>query len=632
MTEKGLLEKLRSPSDLKEMTDQELEGLCDEIRTVIVDTVAKNGGHLASNLGVVELTVAIHSVFDLPSDKIVWDVGHQSYAHKLLTGRFDKIDTIRTENGLSGFPKRSESRYDCFNTGHSSTSVSAAYGLACADGLKNKPYYTVAVIGDGALTGGLAFEGLNNAGRSGKNLIVILNDNKMSISQNVGSVARYLSRLRIKPSYLRTKTRMHRLEKIPLIGKPLTSGIKRFKDWIRDELFGQKNNMFKQLGYVYYGPYDGHNISQLRSALRAAKRKNGPVLIHVCTKKGKGYEYAEKNPKSFHGISSFDVETGEPKSSSRGYSDVFGECLCRYAAQDKNICAITAAMSIGTGLSGFSRKYKDRFYDVGIAEEHAVTFAAGLAAGGALPVFAVYSTFLQRSYDQILHDAALQQLHIVLAVDRAGIVGEDGETHQGIYDVAFLNTINGITIFAPSCFRELEASLHKAVYETTGVAVVRYPRGSEGYMPEDIEYGSKPYTLYGNKTAPILLVTYGREFSQCCLAIEKLRQDGIDACILKLNTIKPIAAGALMLAKKYERCFFFEEGIRSGGVGELFGFELYQSGFSGKYTLTAINGPVYQAKTDSALHKLGLDADMIAIKIKNELTIGGRVNGGKKKT
>lgn len=632
MTEKGLLQELRSPSELKQMTDKELSSLCDEIRTVIVDTVSENGGHLASNLGVVELTVAIHSVFDVPSDKIVWDVGHQSYAHKLLTGRADRIHTIRTENGLSGFPKRSESPYDCFNTGHSSTSVSAAYGLACADDMKKKPSYTIAVIGDGALTGGLAFEGLNNAGRSGKNLIVILNDNKMSISQNVGSVARYLSRLRIKPSYLRAKTRMHRLEKIPLIGKPVTRGIKRFKDWLRDEFFGQKNNMFKQLGYSYYGPYDGHDITELRSALKAAKRKHGPVLIHVCTKKGKGYEFAEKNPKDFHGISSFDVDTGEPRSSSKGYSDVFGECLCRYAEQDRNICAITAAMAIGTGLNGFSKKFKERFYDVGIAEEHAVTFAAGLAAGGALPVFAVYSTFLQRSYDQILHDAALQQLHIVLAVDRAGIVGEDGETHQGIYDAAFLNTINGVTVYAPSCFSELEAMLHKAVYETTGVAVVRYPRGGEGYIPEDYEYGSKPYTVYGEKNSSVLMITYGREFSQCCRALELLRQDGIDACILKLGTIKPIPAGALMLAKKYERCFFFEEGIRSAGVGESFGFELYQTGFGGRFMLTAINSPVYQAKTDAALHKLGLDAEMIAVKIKNELLIGGRSNGGKKKT
>ncbi len=632
MTDKSLLDRVHSPSDLKEMTDEELTALCGEIRRILVDTVAQNGGHLASNLGVVELTVALHSVFDTPADKIVWDVGHQAYAHKILTGRREQIHTIRRENGLSGFPKRSESRYDCFNTGHSSTSVSAAYGLACADELRKGQHYTIAVIGDGALTGGLAFEGLNNAARSDNRLIVILNDNKMSISQNVGSVARYLSRLRIKPSYLRAKTRMHRLEKLPLLGKPLTRGIRRFKNWLRDEFFGGKNNMFRQLGFCYYGPYDGHDITQLRSALKAAKRKHDPVLLHVCTKKGKGYEFAEKNPKDFHGISSFDIETGETRSSQRGYSDVFGECLCRYAQQDKNICAITAAMSLGTGLSTFSKTYKDRFFDVGIAEEHAVTFAAGLAAGGALPVFAVYSTFLQRSYDQILHDAALQQLHIVLAVDRAGIVGEDGETHQGIYDVAFLNTISGVTVYAPSCFRELEYALHKALYETSGVAVVRYPRGTEGYIPEDFPIGSKPFQTCGNREAPILAVTYGREFSQVCRAQELLRQEDIDICVLKLNTVKPLAAGAVMLAKRFERCYFFEEGIRSGGVGETYGFELYQSGYTGRYTLTAINGCVCQAKTEASLHRLGLDAEMIAVKIKNDLIVGGMAHGGKKKT
>ena len=632
MANQSLLDNIHSPADLKELDDQQLKQLCEEIRTLIVDTVAQNGGHLASNLGVVELTVAIHSVFDCPADKIVWDVGHQCYAHKILTGRKEQINTIRTENGLSGFPKRSESPFDCFDTGHSSTSVSAAFGLACADDLKKRQRYTIAVIGDGALTGGLAYEGLNNAGRSGKNLIVILNDNKMSISQNVGSVARYLSRLRIKPSYLRAKTRMHRLERLPLLGKPLTRGIRRFKNWLRDEFFGGKNNLFRQLGFSYYGPYDGHDITQLRSALKAARRKHDPVLIHVCTKKGKGYEYAEKNPKDFHGISAFDVETGERRSSQKGYSEVFGECLCRYAEQDKSICAITAAMSIGTGLKDFSRKYKDRFFDVGIAEEHAVTFAAGLAAGGALPVFAVYSTFLQRSYDQLLHDAALQQLHIVLAIDRAGIVGEDGETHQGIYDAAFLNTIGGVTVHAPACFQELVYHLHKAIYENSGVVAVRYPRGGEGYLPEDFEVTGKPYQLYGSKYAPVLMVTYGREFSQACLAREKLLEEGIETCILKLNTVKPIAAGAVMLAKSYERCYFFEEGIRSGGVGESYGFSLYQSGYTGKYTLTAINGCVWQSKTEAALHRLGLDADMIAVKIKNDLIVGGMTHGGKKTT
>ena len=632
MAKNKMLDLLSSPSELKGMTTKQLEELADEIRESIVGIVAKNGGHLASNLGVVELTLAIHSVFDAPKDKIIWDVGHQCYAHKMITGRFPQIDTIRTENGLSGFPKRSESEYDCFDTGHSSTSISSALGIACAEEMLRSDAYTVAVIGDGALSGGLAYEGLNNAGRSGKNLIVILNDNKMSISNNVGSMARSLSRMRIRPGYLRAKTRMHRLEKVPVVGKPVTNGMKHIKDWMRDEFFGQKNNLFEQFGFTYFGPYDGHDIAQLRSAMRAAKRKHGPVLIHVRTKKGKGYGYAENDPKSFHGVSAFDVETGEPRSGGMGYSEVFGRSLCSIAATEMRLCAITAAMSIGTGLSAFSKKYRDRFFDVGIAEEHAVTFAAGLAADGMLPVFAVYSTFLQRSYDQILHDAAMQNLHIVLCVDRAGIVGEDGETHQGIYDVAFLRTVPNVTIYSPASFTELEAALQKALFSTDGVAVVRYPRGGELYLPEDYAFSGKPFSFYGNENADILIVTYGREFSQACFAKEELSKQGIDLCILKLNTVWPVPFGALAKAKNFDSIYFFEEGVRSGGLGEFFGFSLFRSGFRGSYSLTALNGIVPQAKTESALHKAGLDAKMIEIKIRNDVIRGGKVNAFKEKT
>lgn len=618
-----LLDKVNTPSDVKTLTAEELMLLAQEIRDKIVETVARNGGHLASNLGVVELTIALHRVFDVPQDKIVWDVGHQCYAHKILTERCSQIHTIRTEKGLSGFPKRSESVYDCFDTGHSSTSISAALGIACSQDMQDSGAFTIAVIGDGALSGGLAYEGLNNAGRSGRRLIVVLNDNKMSISHNVGSMARYLSHIRIKPSYLHAKSRMHRLEKIPLVGKPVTRGMKHIKDWMRDEFFGQKNNMFEQFGFTYLGPYDGHNIDQLCTAFQAAKHKHAPVLIHVCTKKGKGYEYAEKNPKGFHGVSAFDVDTGEPKTTSIGYSDIFGQCLCELAEQDKRVCAITAAMSIGTGLSTFAKQYKNRFYDVGIAEEHAVTFAAGLAVGGMLPVFAVYSTFLQRSYDQLLHDAALQKLHMVLAIDRAGIVGEDGETHQGIYDTAFLNTLPHTTVFAPSSFDELKQMLSKALFDSEGLAAVRYPRGGEQYLPPDYAYQGKPYCLYGEEDAPLLLVTYGREFSQACMAQKLLREQGIDICLMKLNTIRPLAIGALGTAKKYPTVYFFEEGIRSGGVGEHFGFHLFGAGFTGNYRLIALNGAVPQAKTETALHKAGLDAAMIAMHITNDRRLGG---------
>lgn len=618
MTEDSLLDKINSPSDIKKLTVPELSILSDEIREEIMEAVSHNGGHLASNLGVVELTLAIHSVFNFPEDKIVWDVGHQSYTHKILTGRREKLSTIRTEDGLSGFPKREESPYDCFNTGHSSTSVSAAFGIACASDILSDKHYTIAVIGDGALTGGMALEALNSAGKSKQNLIVILNDNKMSISKNVGSMARHLTKLRIQPSYLDAKIRVQsRLNRIPGIGRGLARMISGLKSWIRVNFFGHQKNMFELLGFNYYGPLDGHDIEQLQTALKAAKRSKGPVMLHVCTKKGKGYEFAEKKPNLFHGISAFDIETGEPKSSSKGYSAVFGEYMCEHAKSDKKLCAITAAMATGTGLEEFSKKYKNRFFDVGIAEEHAVTFACGLAAGNALPVFAVYSTFLQRSYDQLLHDADLQGLHIVLAVDRAGIVGEDGETHQGIFDVAFMNTIPGITVYAPSSFGELESMLDKALYKTEGVAAVRYPRGGELYLPEDYVYDGENYTFYGKKFSETLIVTYGRTFSYACSAAEKLKDSGIEVCILKLNRIKPVCMNAVKKCMGYKNCLFFEEGIKYGGVGENFGFMLYQNGFEGKYKLYAIDNYVRQAKCDSILHHLGLDADSISEAVMN---------------
>lgn len=623
MQNNSFLKNIKSPADLKKLSVEELNELSEEIRSQIVETVSYNGGHLASNLGVVELTVAMHSVFDTPDDKIVWDVGHQCYAHKILTGRYAMINTIRKENGLSGFPKRNESIYDTFNTGHSSTSISAAYGISCAADITNNKHYTVAVIGDGALSGGLALEGLNNAGRSKENLIVVLNDNKMSISKNVGSMARYLASIRIKPSYLDAKSHIQsRLVHIPGIGKSLAKGVKAFKNWIRDTFFGHRNNMFEQLGFSYYGPFDGHNIEQLQTAFKAAKRIHGPVIIHACTIKGKGYEFAEKNPKDFHGISAFDIETGETKPSQTGYSDVFGNYLCGLAENDKRLCAITAAMAVGTGLSDFAKKYKNRFFDVGIAEEHAVTFSCGLSVGNAIPVFAVYSTFLQRSYDQILHDAAIQNIHIVLAIDRAGIVGEDGETHQGIFDVAFLNTIPNVTVFSPSNFNELESMLYSAIYNTESVAAVRYPRGTELYIPQDYCYENTNYTFYGNTNSENLIITYGKLFSYACLAKESLEKQGIQVCILKLNVIKPINSDAVKKSLDFNNCYFFEEGIKNGGVGETFGFMLYQSGYKGNYSLTAIEDYVQQAKTESALRKLGLDAESMAQKIIKNQTDG----------
>lgn len=618
-----ILDKIGSPDDLRYLTDGELQKLCAEIREVIVDTVSKNGGHLASNLGTVELTVAMLKAFPRVEDKIVWDVGHQCYTHKILTGRFHEIGTIRTEGGIAGFPKRSESPYDAFNAGHSSTSISAAYGIAQAKELKGEDGYTIAVIGDGALTGGLAYEGLNNAGRFRKNFIVVLNDNKMSISRNVGSMARYLTGIRIKPAYLRVKSRVEKaLIHTPVVGNPIRKILQRSKSNLRKMVY--KDTLFDDMGFTYYGPVEGHNFEELENAFNAAKNVKGPVLVHVVTTKGKGYQYAEDDPKNFHGISSFDVETGEPISSREGFSNVFGEKLCEMAYSDKRICAITAAMKSATGLIDFSRQYKERFFDVGIAEEHAVTFAGGLAAGGMLPIFAVYSTFLQRSLDQIIHDIAIQKLHVILAIDRAGIVGEDGETHQGVFDVALLNSIPGAVIYSPSYFDELRRDMQTAAYTNSGIVAVRYPRGGELYRPADFKWDKKTFDFYGNPNAQTLLITYGRLFSYACLAKERLFKKGIDLCILKLGRIKPIPKEAITQAMRFSYIFFFEEGMATGGVGEHFLFELSSRRWNGNYSLTAIdNRFVQHASVESSLRALSLDdsgmANIISKGIREDL-------------
>lgn len=612
------LSKIKYPSDLKNLSDKELEKLCAEIREKLVETVSKNGGHLSPNLGTVELTVMLHYCFNTPKDSIVWDVGHQSYTHKMLTGRLNEIDTIRCKGGLSGFPKRLESKYDDFNAGHSSTSISAAYGIARAKVLQGDPSYTIAVIGDGSLTGGLAYEGLNNAGRFNKNFIVILNDNKMSISKNVGAMARYLGSVRVKPWYIRFKRKVEKiLMHIPLIGKPIRRFLRGSKSRIKNMIY--KNTLFDFLGYTYLGPIEGHDIEELKNALTAAKAINSPVLIHIVTKKGKGYEPAENNPKEFHGVGKFDIDTGEVISAKKGFSAFFGECICDLAQRDKKIVAITAAMTLGTGLSAFSKEYKERFFDVGIAEEHAVTFACGLASKGMIPVFAVYSTFLQRSYDQILHDAAMQKLHIVLAIDRAGIVGDDGETHQGIFDVPMLNSIPETTIFSPCYFNELERSLFASVYMCDGVTAVRYPRGGELYMPVDYKDSSINFTVYGNTESKNLIITYGRLFSYACLAKEKLKEQGIDICILKLCRIKPVDKRAVKISAGFENVFFFEEGIKSGGIAETFENLLIEENFSGSYHIQAVDEIYVQHQSVSeALSELKLDdTGMVEIINKN---------------
>ena len=615
----NLLQTTTLPDDLKTLSIDELEALCIDIRRQLIDTVSRNGGHLASNLGTVEMTVAMHKVFDFPHDQVVWDVGHQSYTHKLLSGRLDRFDTIRLKGGLSGFPKRYESEYDAFGTGHSSTSISAALGLASASALKNEKRCVMAVIGDGALGGGLAYEGLNNAGRFRGNFIVILNDNKMSISRNVGSMARYLSSVRTKNTYLKMKSTLDRvLVHIPLIGNGLKNLLTRAKALLKDIIY--KGTLFEDMGFTYYGLIDGHDIKSLTEVFTLAKEATRPIFIHISTMKGKGYEFAEKDPRGFHGISGFDIETGEPCFSGDSFSKIFGNTLCELAGQDERICAITAAMKEGAGLQDFAKQYPRRFFDVGIAEGHAVTFAAGLAANGMTPVFAVYSSFLQRGYDQIIHDAAVQNLKVVLAVDRAGIVGDDGETHQGLFDVALLNSIPNVTIYAPTYYDELKAMFRQAVYEGTSIAAVRYPRGQEPYRPDDFRSKLDAFDLYGHGKAGILIVTYGRLFAQACVAREWLQNRGIRVTVLKLNRIKPISVHAVHIAGQHERVFFFEEGMKSGGVGEHFFQMLSENGYPGMWSLQAIDDRfVGQSTCLEALAECGLDAKSMQESIVKEI-------------
>ncbi|MEE0930994.1 MAG: 1-deoxy-D-xylulose-5-phosphate synthase [Acutalibacteraceae bacterium] len=617
--DKPYLEHIKKPADIADFTKEELVELCEEIREKLITVVSHNGGHLASNLGTVEMTVALDKVFYSVDDSIVWDVGHQSYTHKLLTGRADKFDTLRTEGGISGFPKREESPYDAFNAGHSSTSISAAYGIARAKNVLGKNGYTIAVIGDGALTGGMAYEGLNNAGRFTKNFIVVLNDNKMSISKNVGSIARYLKRVRLKTGYLLTKERVDKtLKRIPGLGTPAAQVLKRVKTKIRYSLY--QTTLFEDMGFHYYGPLDGHNISELTEAFESVKNIKGPVLVHVVTKKGKGYAMAENKPNVYHGISAFDIETGEPTSGKIDFSFIFGNKLIKLAKKDKRIFAITAAMESGTGLSRFATEFKPRFFDTGIAEEHAVTFAGGLAAQGALPFFAVYSTFLQRGIDQIIHDVAMQNLHVIFAVDRAGLVGEDGETHQGVFDVSLLNSVPNLTIYSPTYFDELETAMDIAVSFEGGPVAIRYPRGTEPYIPNDFVCTNKSFSIYGDdKNLNILVITYGKIFSNACKALELLKSKGINICILKLNCIKPIPTGALDFAVRYKSIFFFEEGMATGGVGEHFLNKINHRGYNGKFNLTAIDDIfIKHAKVDSLLKKLRLDAEGMAKTIESK--------------
>ena len=563
-----VLEKINEVNDIKKLSWEELEVLSEEIREFLIEKISVTGGHLASNLGVVELTMALHLSFDLPADKIVWDVGHQAYTHKILTGRKTGFDELRKYGGMSGFPKRKESECDSFDTGHSSTSISAAMGLVNARDLLGEKHHVIAVIGDGALTGGMAYEALNNASHLKKNFIIVLNDNKMSISENLGGMSKYLNSLRTAEFYNGLKNGVeHTL--INMGGQKVYEGLKRTKDGIK-QLF-VPGMLFENMGIKYLGPVDGHNISDMQRVFNEAKRVKGAVLVHVLTKKGYGYEPAEKNPSKFHGTEPFVIETGLPKKKKEkpNYTDIFSAALCKLSEKNDKVVAITAAMPDGTGLKKFAGLYPNRFFDVGIAEEHAVTFAAGLAAGGMIPVVAVYSSFLQRAYDQIIHDVCIQNLHVIFAIDRAGLVGSDGETHQGIFDLSFLASIPNLCIMAPKNKQELYSMLKFAIkYE--GPIAIRYPRGEayeglEGFR-EKIVYG-KAEMLYQEKDIALLAV--GSMVRVAEEVRESLKEKGLSCSLINARFVKEFDRELIAsLAEDHKLLVTMEENVTTGGFGE----------------------------------------------------------------
>jgi len=565
-----LLDYINQPNDIKKIPREELPELANEIRSYIVEKVSDNGGHLASNLGVVELTMALHLAFELPKDKIVWDVGHQSYTHKILTGRKEGFNELRKYGGMSGFPKRSESDCDCFDTGHSSTSISAGLGMAIARELKGENYSVVSVIGDGALTGGMAFEALNNASRIRSNFIIVLNDNKMSISENVGGISIHLGNLRTATPYQEIKTGIaNSLERIPRYGEQITDSIRGIKSSIKQLVV--PGMYFENMGIMYIGPVDGSDIEGMAKTFRDASRYQGPVLVHVITKKGKGYLPAEKSPSRFHGTDPFEIETGKLKKEKDGpgYTDVFSKVIYKLGEKDKDIVTITAAMQDGTGLRKFHHEFPDRFFDVGIAEEHAVTFAAGLAASGLKPFFAVYSSFLQRAYDQIVHDVCLQNLPVVFCVDRAGLVGSDGETHQGIFDLSYMLSIPNMVCMAPKNMWELSDMLDFAS-KLGKPCAIRYPRGKAYNGLKDhrspIEYGKAEIIHEGSKVA---LFAYGSMVETAISVREKLLEHDIDATIINARFAKPFDKDMLLqTAKLHDLIVTMEENVITGGLGE----------------------------------------------------------------
>ena len=597
---------------LEGISDQEAGQLCAKLRRDLVEQVSQTGGHLASNLGAVELTVAIHRVFDTTRDRLVFDVGHQCYPHKMLTGRWEQMSTMRQYGGLAGFPKPMESVHDAFIAGHASNSVAVALGMARARSFLGEDYKVIALIGDGALTGGLAYEGLSNAGECGQQLLVILNDNGMSITPNVGGVADHLARQRLRPQYRAFKKHYQNFMAATAPGRAAYKVIHKIKQALKQSLL--PCSMFENMGFRYLGPVDGHNLTELTDILRYARDLNEPALLHVKTVKGKGFLPAEENPDAFHGVSPFDPITGKPrKTGGENFSSVFGKTLSRLAEGDGRVCAITAAMVSGTGLETFAQRFPERFFDVGIAEGCAVSMAAGMAKEGAVPVFAVYSTFLQRSYDMLLHDVALSSLHVVLGVDRAGLVGEDGETHHGDFDAAYLDSVPHMTVLAPASFAELEDMLERAVLRLDGPVAVRYPRGGEGSYTGCA--GEEPSTVL-RAGKDITLVSYGVEINQVLEAAQRLEQKGIQAEIIKLNQLTPLDGTEIIRSvAKTGVLLVAEETSANGCVGQRLAALLEQEQVAAKVALVNCGeGFVPHGKTELLKKDLSLDGEGIAKK------------------
>ncbi len=613
-----VLDKIKQPNDIKNLTEEELKALPDEIRNFLINHLSKTGGHLASNLGTVELTMALHLLLDFPKDKLIWDVGHQAYTHKILTGRASEFDHLRQYGGISGFPKREESNCDSFDTGHSSTSLSAALGYCMARDLAKEDYKVVAVIGDGALTGGLAYEALNNASRLKKsNFLIILNDNEMSISKNVGGMSTNLERLRTSSKYVGLKNNvLNSLESWPN-GESIIRKIRSTKNGIKSLMV--PNMVFEDLGIMYLGPVDGHNVKAMLETFKMATGINGPVLVHVITKKGNGYEPAERHPSRFHGTDIFEIETGLPKRNPNpGYTDVFSTVMRKMGDRNPKVVAITAAMAEGAGLKRFRNMFPDRFFDVGIAEEHAVTFAAGLALGGRIPVFAVYSSFLQRAYDQILEDVCLQNLHVVFAIDRAGLVGADGSTHQGIFDVSFLSAMPNMTIMAPKNKWELSDMMKYAVGEHNGPIAIRYPRG-EAYCGlkehrAPIELGKAEEIKTGSK---VMLFALGSMVKKAEEIEAALKEYGIDAGICNARFAKPLDKEYIKgLKDKYDMVVTMEENVLTGGFGEQVQAFLCDNGYTGKVLKIAVPDEFVRHGSVTLLFKeLKMDSESITRKI-----------------